>query len=1156
MISLARCCKVGRLPIVGLGLGAFLVGCSKNTSVVSSPSESLDAQLIAAVPLAKKSGDIDLPVRFTQLETSETGVEFVNPIDLKHEMKRLYAFGYATGGIAIGDVNGDNLPDLFFSSGPGDNALFIQEESLQFRRKDSSVFNRTDQWGTGAAFADIDDDGDLDLYLCNYDSPNQLFVNDGAGNFSEESAGEFGLADRSASLMPTFADYDADGDLDLYVLTNAYVRDGGQPKDGVYLENGVPRMRHEYRKYYDTRFVGIRGNMRRDEIYPVGQRDRFFRNEGKDPQGRIRFADVSGRTGDIGVYPGKGLSATWWDYNNDGLLDLYAGNDFEDSDRLYRNLGPNASGVVTFKDVIQESVPHTTWYSMGADVADVNNDGLLDLFSVDMAATTHYKQKASMGDMSSKTWFMTSANPTQLMRNALFLNTGTDRLQEAAQMAGISKSDWSWAPKLADFDNDGRVDLFISNGMSRPFTQSDIIKNLPLNQLRFGKSEWDIFENYPPQKERNLAFVNKGDLKFEDVSADWGLDFEGMTYATAYGDLDRDGDLDLVTVNLDGPAHIYRNDSQEGQRVLVKLKGTDSNSHGIGAVVTVETEQGIQVRQNMPTTGFLSCNDSALHFGLGSETTIQRLSVRWPNGSTQHFENLEAGNLYTITEAGAADSVPESIGKPMFTASEKLNHAIHRERDFDDFALQPLLPNKLSQLGPCLAVGDVNGDGRDDLFLGGAAGQPGAIYLNHQARGFGPGINAPFAPDLECEDLGAAFLDADGDGDLDLYVVSGGNEAPVGSELLRDRLYLGDGRGVFEKAAGDRLPDLRDSGGSVATCDFDHDGDVDLFVGGRIIPGQYPLSPISRLLINNGSGTFTDETSTVAPGLEQSGMVTGAVWADVNGDGTEDLTLCSEWGSLVTWVNDQGTLTKHSSPGAEPLTGWWMSLSSGDIDNDGDVDFVATNFGLNTKYHASSEKPALLYYGQFGESPEMRLIEAEFENDILFPVRGKSCSTAAIPDLAQRFPSFDKFAGAALEEIYPSDRLENAHRFEANVLESGIFLNDGSGNFEFGPLPRIAQIAPSFGSALFDANADGNLDAYLAQNFFTPQLETGKMAGGLSQLLLGDGKGGFTPVTAKESGLIVPGDAKAVVITDVNVDGSPDIVVGINNGAVLTFENR
>jgi enediyne biosynthesis protein E4 len=1100
-----------------------LVGCSdsKNSDPELSLGEPLNARPVS-----------DSETLFTRLTPESCGLDFVNPLDTDHPLKRLYAGGYAVGGIAIGDVNGDGRPDVYCVSGPSSNRLFLQTSNLTFEDSTfaSGLAGTSRAWGTGVAMVDIDNDRDLDIYVCRYDSPNALFINDGTGHFSED-AKAFGVDVTSASLMPSFVDYDNDGDLDLYVVTNLFYREHGMPKDATFMVGNEPKIKSEYSKWVDIRTAGKSLTHQRYELFPVGQRDVLLRNDNGV------FKDVSGYAGDICVDPGKGLSATWWDYNEDGFLDLYVCNDFEDSDRFYHNNGDG-----TFKDMIKTAVPHSPWYSMGSDIADFNQDGKLDLFALDMAATSHFKQKTSMGDMSSKQVFMETAEPRQVMRNSLFLNTGTARFQESAYLAGLASSDWSWAAKAADFDNDSLVDLFVTNGMSRAFTNSDILKTIQYS-MRFGKTDWELFADKPAQREANLAFVNRGDLRFEETANSWGLGHVGMSYSAAYGDLDGDGDLDLVVGNLDEPVHLYRNDLQEGHRLLIELRGTRGHSSGTGARIIARAGSTTFVRQANPYTGFLSSNEPTIHIGLGEIDQLDELEVHWPSGIVQRLKNVPADQRLVVEEAGEVPKSRADRAFTMFARTERFSTLRHRERPYDDFARQPLLPNKLSQLGPGLAMADVDGDGAADLFLGGAAGFAGQLQLHS-----GKTMTSPFEADQESEDIAAAFFDANGDGHTDLFVVSGGVECEPGDVVLRDRLYLGDGKGGFVRHV-QELPDLRHSGGSVAVSDFDQDGDMDLFVGGRTIPGRYPLAPESHLLVNE-SGAFEDRP------LRGAGMVTDALWSDVDGDGWQDLLIAHEWGPVRVYSNREGQLEESEITGVQELLGWWSAIAAGDIDHDGDVDYAIMNTGLNTKYHASREQPALLYYGDFENTGRMRLVEAEFEDETLFPIRGKSCSTNAMPHLANKFHTYQDFAAASLETIYLPEQLSSAHRFEANTLESGLLINDGKGSFTFRTLPRLAQIAPGRDVALTDFDGDGNLDLYMLQNFYTPQLETGRMDGGVSQLLKGDGKGGFTLVSPAESGLVVSGDAAALVVTDLNDDGKPDIVAAQNDGPVMTFLNQ
>ena len=1126
-------------------------GDSENVEVEEVSSTHKPApkvQAFLAEPLAVRMSKEDAPL-FSKLDSSQTGIAFQNPLDTTHALKRLYQSGFACGGVALGDLDGDGLPEVFFASGPKSNALYKQSKPFVFEDVAGKAgVTGGDAWATGVAFIDIDADQDLDIYVCHYNTPNALYLNEGALSF-REAAAEYGLDLMDASLMPSFCDYDNDGDLDCWVLTNRLYREGGRPTEAPITKDasGKLQVKPEYAKHYTL----LEKGPSQFALDDVGRADLLMRNDGG------KFVDVSDEAG-IAV-TGFGLSATWWDYDSDGYMDIYVCNDFYDPDRLFKNNGDGS-----FTDVIAQTVNTTPWFSMGSDAGDLNNDGLLDFVVLDMAATTHYKSKMAMGQMGANRWTIENLQPRQLMRNACYLNTGTARFIETAQLAGIANSDWSWAAKLADFDSDGRVDLFVSNGMARDFTNSD--RPLLTTDLT-GKTQWDLYEDTPTRPEQNLAFRNRDGLHFDDVSKAWGLDHFGMSYGAAYGDLDSDGDLDLIVANLEEPPSIYQNNSSDHHRVTIRLRSDSSNTYGIGATVRIVTGAGVtHLRQMMPTTGFLSGNMPECLFGLGDDPEIEQLSVTWLSGSVQHFTNLAADTCYVIYESapstGTANAQPKPV--PLFVASKALQGLAHREQLFEDFDRQPLLPNKLSQLGPGLAWADVNGDGADDVYIGGARGGRRAVLLNAglDASGvcqFTLPSQTPFSEDAQQENMGALFLDADRDGDLDLYVANGSYEFKVGDALLQDRLYLNDGSGKFAKAK-EALPDFRDVSSCVVGADFDQDGDLDLFVGGRVIPGQYPMPAASRLLINQsvrgGQAKFTEAEDAQAPGLRQTGLVTSALWSDADDDGWVDLFVTCEWGPIKFYHNQQGILNERTKEaGLEELLGWWNGIAGADIDQDGDIDYAVANFGLNTKYHASSEKPSLLYYGDYSGNGTKSLVEAKYENDVLLPVRGKSCSTHAMPHLANLFDSYHKFASAALAEIYSPTELEKSLTLRATHLESGLLINDGQGRFSFAPLLGLAQVAPAFGLCFLDANADGHQDLFMAQNFFTPQFETGPYAGGLGVLMLGDGQGQFDALSAENSGLSISGDAKAATLTDFNLDGRPDLALTQNNGPLLTFES-
>ncbi len=1127
----------------GLALSAVLLaalsGCDRAAAKLSLPH----ADGLESVALADRTAATEDRL-FQRVAVEQTGIDFVHrwtPTG-KYEFQR--GNGFAGGGVCIGDYDGDRRPDVYLTRPFGGSRLYHNLGGFRF--EDVTELAGLDDggaWGTGASFVDIDGDGDLDLYVCGFDVGNRLYINQGDGTFKEK-AKEAGLDFLGASVMMAFADYDADGELDAYLVTNRHMLEDNSELSFRRFDDHV-EVPEKFRQWMDL-LPRPDGEL---EIITAGQYDHLYHNNGDGT-----FTDVSRKAGIEGNH--MGLSATWWDANGDGLSDLYVANDFYGPDHLYRNNGDG-----TFTDIIRETLPHTPWYSMGADVADINNDGRLDLMGSDMAGVSHFKSKVGMGDMSKSAWFLEYPEPRQYMRNAVYLNTGTDRFMEIANLAGLSSSDWTWSVKFADLDNDGRVDLFVTNGMTRDYFHSDL--KIQANQIgKPGSPERLAFWRELPKKpDPNLAFQNLGDLRFRSTGPRWGLDDLEVSFGAAFGDLDGDGDLDLVVNNFDAMASVYRNGETDGHRVKIRLQGTRSNRYGIGATVRIENGDGVQVRYLTLASGFMSANEPIVHFGLGDEDVIDRLTVQWPSGHEQTFEDLAADRFYTITEPEGepVQASPSEKNAPpaMFTQTERIAwpYTEHKERTFDDFKRQPLLPNKLSQLGPGMAWGDVNGDGRDDLYVGAAAGEAAALHLSMADGAFKSSVPDVFNADSACEDMAPLFFDVDGDGDLDLYVVSGGVECEPGDSVLRDRLYLNDGSGNFSKSE-NALPDLRDSGSVATACDFDRDGDLDLFVGGRVIPGQYPLSPQSRILQNNG-GRFTDVTESVAPGLGTTGMVTGAVWSDADGDGWLDLLVTHEWGPVRLFHNDGGRLVDQTEEaGLAERTGWWNSIAGGDVDGDGDIDYVVANFGLNTKYHATAHHPVRLFYGDFDGSGVKRLVEADYEGETLFPVRGKSCSTNAMPFLGDKFTTFNDFALASLDDIYTDEKLEESHEFQATTLESGILINDGTGKFTFTALPRLAQASPGFGVVLTDVDGDGHCDLYIAQNFFTPQAETGRMDGGLSLLLLGDGTGAFTPVWPNESGLVVPGDAKGLTTADLNADGWVDFVIGINDGELVTYENR
>ncbi|MDA7513838.1 FG-GAP-like repeat-containing protein [Akkermansiaceae bacterium] len=1106
--------------------------------------------------------NIDLPEvekslagkRFHEVSSDDSGVNFINSWKAPRDYERALTLSFGAGGVAVGDYDGDGRPDLYLTRPFGGGKLYRNLGDFKFE----DVTERCglaggEFWQASPSFADIDGDGDLDLYVCAFDAANRLYLNE-KGVF-KECAEEAGLNFKGFSVNMAFADYDLDGDLDGYLLTNRPF----SPEENYSVSDRATANRVYRQLQKDAKGNFIMPEHLR-EIFEVvwnptgqmqmfiraGQYDYLYRNDGPAKEGGVpRFTDVTEAAGlkDNGM----GLSATWFDYDADGYPDLFVANDYYGADHLFRNDGDG-----TFSEVTLETLPHTPWYSMGSNVADLNNDGLLDFMGSDMMGTNHFRQKVGMGNMSKNAWFLDHAQPRQYMRNSVYVNTGLGRFMEAAHMTGLAKSDWTWALKFGDLDNDGHVDLFIGNGMTGDFFNSDTtaaIRNgtyLPDNVDE---------ERPPPKKDTNLAFRNLGNLRFENVGESWGLAKAAASFGVAMGDLDGDGDLDLIVNNFEDPVSLYRNNSPGGNhRVKIRLKGK-KNCYGIGATLKAIMEDGeILTRYLTLSRGFYASDDPIVHFGLGENQKIDELQIAWPGGVTQSIKELPADRFYTITEPDKSDVVDPIRESPLFTRMKKPPGGKHFEMTFDDFERQPLLPQKYSQLGPGAAWGDVDGDGDDDVFIGQGRGFAGRLYYNENGEFEGRSLDC-FKIDKDCEDMAPLFFDADGDGDRDLYVVSGGVECEPGAAVLLDRLYLNDGKGNFSKAPASALPMVTESGSVVCAADFDRDGDTDLFVGGRVIPGRYPEVPASQLLVNDGKGGF----SNVAPdSLVKTGLVTSALWSDVNADGWVDLLVTHEWGPVKVFCNQEGQLvdeTKESGVGE--LLGWWNSIAAGDIDADGDLDYAVGNVGLNSKYHASDDHPVLLYYGDMDDAGRPKIVEAEYEGKTLYPVRGRSCSSNAMPGLKRKFPTFKSFAVAPLDDIYGKDKLKESKKLSANILKSGILINmteeGGLPKFKFQPLPRLAQISPIFGLAFTSIDGDAYPELYVVQNFFGPQRETGRMDGGVS-LLLKNNKGQFSPIWPDKSHLLVSGDAKALTISDLNNDGLPDFHVSVNAGRAMAFE--
>jgi len=1064
---------------------------------------------VVSQPLAPRSAPRG-PTLFTLLPPEQTGIVTENRYDDPEMWGRRYReieLGAIGTGVAIGDYDNDGRPDLFIVSKTESSRLFRNLGDWKFADVTASagvedVGEAAKIWKQGAVFADVNNDGRLDLYVCRFDAPNLLYINQGDGTFREEAQAR-GLDVRDASVMAAFCDYDRDGWLDVFIQTNL-------------LDS---------------------------QAYPEGRRDLLFRNNGDGT-----FTDVTKAAG-LDPLPSHGNSAVWWDCDDDGWPDLYVANDFDAPDVLYRN---NRDG--TFTDVTARTLPHVPYSSMGSDLGDIDNDGRLDFIVADMAATSHVADHRTMAETRARQMDVRDDATTapQFPRSAVFLNTGTDRFLEVAQLTGLAATDWTWSVRLEDLDNDGRLDLHVTNGMHREIHNVDLLMRRASADSEAERIR--IMQASPVLAQKHLAFRNRGDLRFENVAAAWGLDQQGVSFGAAFGDLDGDGDLDLVYTGYQSGVTVLRNDSDTGHRVLIALRGTHSNRFGVGAKVRLETTSGVQVRELTLARGYMSAGEPVLHFGLGDDDTITRLTVRWPDGREQLFTDLPADRRYVITESAVAPAIPSPQDTvPLFVPADAAN-LIHlsREEPFDELLAQPLLPWRLNRRGPALATGDLDGSGRDSLVIGGTTLDPLRVLLPDGNGGF---ITTEPAGRATINDGPVLLFDAVGDGRKHLLVTRGGVSQPAESPDYQPRLFLNDGTGHFHPAPADALPALPVSAGAAAAADFDRDGRIDVFIGGRVTPGLYPTPPRSALLRNHG-GRFEDVTASIAPELAGLGMVTAALWSDVDGDGWPDLLIALEWGGIRYFHNRDGQGFDDWSERAgfaAAGTGWWRSLASGDFNRDGRPDYVAGNLGLNTPYHASERQPALLFAGDFSNRGSPDLVEGYYENDILYPRRSRRELAKALPALLRRFSRNDAYAQASLPGIVGQDRLDGALRLAATELRSGVFLSQPDGTHRFEPLPRLAQTAPINGIIVGDLDGDGHEDLFAVQNSYAPTPSVGRFDGGLGVLLRGDGRGGFTAVLPAESGLVVPGDASAVVVLDIDHDGRPDLVVSRNNATTLAF---
>jgi len=1092
---------------------------------------------------------------FRMVPPKESGIRFANQLQETDSANSIfYEYYYNGAGLAAGDINNDGLSDIFFGANMTESRLYLNKGNFSFSdiTKESGI-NTSGKWVTGVSLVDINQDGWLDIYLCvagniDDDYHNLLYISNGDQEelaFGEKAA-VVGLDDDGYSTQAEFFDYDRDGDLDVYMVTAAM---------DIPNKNAL--------------------RMRKNDG-SVSNTDRLYRNDGIDPDTKLPvFHNVSREAGI--TWDGFGLGASVCDINRDGWPDIYVGNDYISNDLLYVNQGDG-----TFREMVKSYTKHISNSTMGVDIADFNNDGLIDMVTLDMQPEDYFRKRTMALTMSTYDRYLKELDAgysPQYIRNMLQMNNGEiegkTTFSEIGQLAGIFETDWSWAPLLADFDNDGFRDLFIGNGIPYDMTNMDFSEFWMKKVRENPDLEWSVLYKILKNelnkkgnvKKPNVIFRNSGGLVFDNKTIEWGLNKPLYSTGSVFSDLDNDGDLDLVLNNINDPATVYENTlinkdsvNRNHHFLVIQLRGDSLNLNGIGAKISLFCGKQLQYYEHFPIRGFQSMVDPKIHFGLGGVTLIDSLHIWWPDGKEQYLSEVAGDHLLSLHHDQASFNTKPRIirnnDNKIFTslAGKTRIEYRHQEKKFVDFDIQPLVPHQYSQEGPGIAVGDLNSDGLDDFFVGGSTGFSGIIFLQDKTGSF---VSSPLPGDNNYEDMGPLFFDADGDGDQDLYVVSGGAGLPPGNQFYADRLFINNGKGklVMDNNA---LPDFRVCGSQVTASDFDKDGDLDLFVCGRIDLEKYPMPPRSLLLRNDSKGStvrFTDVTSQVCKDLERPGMIAAALWSDYDQDGWTDLILAGEWIPLTFFRNNQGKLVNMtSSTGLEQYTGWWNSLTTADFDKDGDIDYAAGNFGLNTHYKVSQEQPMRITAKDFDRNGTLDPVCSYYVQGKSYPIYHKNLLLQQIPSLKNKFKTYEDYARATMDDIFPENTVKDAYVRDSRFFESAWIENLGRGSFRMHALPVEAQIAPVFGMLANDYNADGNADLLLTGNSYSSNVYDGQHDAFTGLWLKGDGKGGFTPVPGRESGFFVDGDAKGLAELVMN-NGSSLILAGQNSGSLKVFKN-
>jgi len=1034
---------------------------------------------------------------FTTLTAEESGIEFTNTITETDSFNFFnYEYMYNGGGVAVGDINNDGLIDVYFTGNQVSDKLYLNKGDMNFEDITKTAIGQksSEGWHTGVSMIDVNQDGWLDIYVCRSGPDdlkevrsNLLYINNHDNTFTEK-AKDYGVDVDRKTTQAIFFDYDNDGDLDLYVMNHS-----NKSKDGKKLSIGLV-----------------------NDLIKQGSPDSDVMLENQNG----KFIDVTKKVGISNHAYGLGCTAS--DLNNDGFIDLYVSNDYMAPDHLYMNNGDG-----TFTDEIVKQMKHISNFAMGNDISDFNNDGLLDVITVDMASEDHVRSKKNMGGMSSvKFWQAVSVGyHYQYMFNTLQMNNGNGTFSEIAQILGISKTDWSWAPLFVDFDNDGHKDLFISNGYRRDTRDNDYIKESGNPALKDKPLE-DKLELIPATKVLNYIYKNTGNLHFDKKMDKWSLNTPVNSNGAAYADFDNDGDMDLVINNMDETSSILKNNLVT-KYSYIRLKLTKNNVDYYGTKVKVKIGDAIYYQELQPVRGFQSSVEPILHFGLGDVKEVGQIEIIWPDGLMSIVKGVKVNKLthikYENEDKSKVNVNPKN--KKLFKQVEGIDFK-HKEYLVNDFEKEVLLPNKMSQLGPFMSSGDVNNDGLEDIYISGSKGFSGELFIQNKEGTFAK-KTGPWNQQKQREEMDSEFFDIDNDGDLDLYVISGGNEYEIRSKNLYDQLYINDGEGNFTNQS-NQLPFMETSGQRLSVADYDQDGDMDVFIGGRQTPGFYPFAPRSYLL-ENQNGKLIDITND-SKDLMGPGLITQSIFDDFDHDGDLDLICVGEWMPISFFQNNNGVFTNVTSKYGNPNdVGWWMSITKGDFNGDGKNDYIVGNLGENNKFHPSNEFPLEIYCHDFDGSGTYDIVLGKYQNNVCYPVRGKQCSSEQMPFVSKKFPTYDQFAVADLEKIYGKENLEKALHYSVSNFSSVILLSSED-KYNTIKLNAYAQIAPINAGVVLDVNNDGNLDFIGVGNNYAAEVETVRYDAGVGVVMLGDGKGNFNMLKPQESGFFTNKDDKDLLL--------------------------